>query len=201
MAFIPTPQGVKVAVEGSQEAIPVVNVYHVDAGAAVSDTILDDVAAVFSNWMTTTLLPLLDSTYVLNRIVVTDISVANGHQSILTFTTGNVGGITGQPCAANAALCISWRTLQTGRSFRGRTYVGGLNNGVLVDPHTMGTTYANGFATAFVNLRTAIQTAGYVLSVLSLVANKIARVAGVLTEITSLIVDTKIDSQRRRTAN
>jgi hypothetical protein len=37
--------------------------------------------------------------------------------------------------------------------------------------------------------------------VLSRFALGVARVAGLLTEITSIITDVKVDSQRRRTAN
>lgn len=201
MPFIPTPRGVEVVVKATQNTIPVVNVYHVDVAGPVDDTNLQDVRNVFGTWMTGTLLPLLDSSYVLNEIVATDISVANGHQFSTSYTTGNAGGISGQPAAANAAVVISWRTASIGRSFRGRTYIGGLNNGILVSAQNIGTTYATSFAGAAQDLIDLLTTAGYILSVLSKFSNLVARAAGVLTEIISFVVDTKVDSQRRRTAN
>ena len=201
MAFIPTTHGVEVVVKGHQGTVPVVNVYHVDAGAAVTETVLEGVEAVFSDWMTGTLLPSLSSTFTLDTITAKDISVANGSEFTETFTTGNVGGASGAPVAANAALVVSQRTNKTGRSFRGRTYVGALPASQQQDEHNMETTYAAGILDEFGDLIDALQSAGYVLCVLSKVANGVQRLTGVLTEIIALIVDTKIDSQRRRTAN
>jgi hypothetical protein len=39
------------------------------------------------------------------------------------------------------------------------------------------------------------------LGVVSTIANKVHRVTGLITEITSILVDNKIDTQRRRSAN
>jgi len=201
MAFIPTPEGIEIVVHGAQEGIPVVNTYHVSAGGSPTDTQLQDAAEAVSSWMITDMIPYLDSTYVIQDVVATDISVADGHQFTDLSAAGYGGTIVGAPMAANAAVVISWRTARTGRSYRGRTYIGGLNNGILLDPHNITTVYAGHYATAGQSLIDILAVAGLVLSVLSKVADKVARVAGVLTEIVSLIVDTKVDSQRRRTAN
>lgn len=201
MSFIPTPQGVELRVIADQNGVPVVNIYNLKAGGAV--TLADLIAAVntFVTWYESIGRGYYHQTYVLQSVVATDISVANGIQyTTATFTTP-AGAITSAAAAANAAVVISWRTPFVGRSFRGRTYVGGLANAELLNAQTVQTTTAAGMAADWGALMTAFQTAGLVLSVLSKYALKVARVAGLLTEITSIIVNTKLDSQRRRTAN
>lgn len=201
MAFQPVPQGVEVVVKGIVSGSDVVNVYHVDAGASPSDAALDEIVGIFENWMLTDLLPVMNAAYALNTITATDISAEGGHQVVRNYTTGNTGGLTGAPFANNSAMVISWRTLRTGRSYRGRTYLGALSISQIADANNVVVGYASGVATIFVQLRTALAAAGYTLSVLSRVLAGVTRIVGVLTEITSLIVDTKIDSQRRRDAN
>lgn len=201
MAFVATPHGVKVALEGSQGGIPVVNVFHVKAPGEVAIGVLNEILDVFVAWVEDNWLASLSGTYTLLAIRCKDISTSDGIEVVHNYTSGNTGGAGGAATAANAAMCITWRTLYTGRSFRGRTYVGALPASQQHDAHHMETTYAAAFADYAMNLIEALQTAGYVLCVLSKVANGVARVTGILTEIISVIVDTKIDSQRRRTAN
>lgn len=201
MPFIPTPLGVKVSIEAVQNSIPVVNVFHVKTPSAPTITMLQEIADVFETWVQTTYRNRMHESWRCDRVVVTDVSVANGAQVINPLTTDQFGTNAGDPAAANAAVVVSWRTGLTGRSYRGRTYIGALPNSVLVTPQNVSVTYATNTLAAFTDLLDALETAGYVLCVLSKFANKAARLFGVLTEITGLIVDTKVDSQRRRTAN
>ena len=201
MVFQSTPHGVEVEVKGRQEDVPVVNVYHVNVGATPTPTDLDNIRDIFSTWMTSTWLPNVHTSYTLDSITAKDIEVEDGPESAIAFTTDNTGAAGGEPSAANAALVISWRTARTGRSFRGRTYLGGLPNAELVDPHNVNPTYAGTVAAIGDALMTALTAAGYTLSVLSRISAGVARVTGLLSEIIQVITDTKVDSQRRRTAN
>jgi hypothetical protein len=65
----------------------------------------------------------------------------------------------------------------------------------------MGTVAAGTYATAFSALLSGLAAVGQTLVVVSRFADKVARVTALVTEIVALIVNTKIDSQRRRTAN
>jgi hypothetical protein len=96
---------------------------------------------------------------------------------------------------------ISWRTGAIGRSFRGRTYIGGLDGAATITAQSVSTSFAGAIAAAASDLIDRLQTYGAALAVLSRYASKVLRVTGLLTEIISVLVDTKIDSQRRRTAN
>lgn len=201
MAFQAVPNGVEVVFNATQNGVPIVNVYHVKTPGAVNDTVLLEISEVFFDWWQASVQAAQHNSYVLNTIVAKDLTVANGHEVTTILTTDNTGGAGDEAAAANAALVMSWRTANTGRSFRGRTYVGGLPNAVLSDAQHMGTGEAAAWATRAADLIDALETAGYVLAVLSRVAAGVQRVAGLLTQIISVVVDTKLDSQRRRTAN
>ena len=200
MTFISTPQGVEAKLIMSQNAVPVVNVWNFDVGHAVTLGDLTGVFAVVDAFVTSDLRGLMHISVTYDQIIVTDISVPNGQQIIMTPTSPN-GLNTGVAAGANVAFVASLRTVHTGRSYRGRTYMAGLTASVLSDAQHTSTVYAAAVNTAFVNFINAVTTAGYKLCVLSRYLNNALRVAGLLTEIISVITDTKIDSQRRRTAN
>jgi hypothetical protein len=201
MAFVPTPNGVEVTFKGTQNDIPVVNVFHLDVHTSPDVTLLTDVLDVFGTWVASSWLTIMHTSYVLNQIIAKDISVVDGEEVALNLTADNTGEGTGAPTAANAALVASWRTIKTGRSFRGRTYIGALSNAVLNDAQNVTLLFAGGVADLMTGLLEALDAAGYTLCVLSKYALGVARVAGLLTEIIGVVVDTKVDSQRRRTAN
>ena len=201
MAFQATPRGIKVVIEGFQNDVPVVNVFNVDNGAAVVNSDLVAVAGVFSTWMQNYLLDITHQSYIVSQIVVTDISVENGEQFIEATFADSQGHNTGLAAAANAAMVVSWRTAKTGRNYRGRTFVGAMTNADLVDAQHVNVTTAAIYATQFQALLDALTATARALCVLSRYLAGTLRVVGLLTEIISIIVDTKIDSQRRRTAN
>lgn len=200
MAFQVTPNGVKLEMNGIQNTVPVVNIWHVKTPGAVGTADLDDiVAAALAWWEANT--GFWHTTYTLQNFTATDISVANGSQSVLPAGVINAGTAAGGAAAANAAACVSLRTAFTGRSFRGRTYFGGLAQTTLLTAQTMATVTANSYATLMTDLIDALAAAGQTLCVLSRIAVGVVRVTGLLTEVISVLCDTKIDSQRRRTAN
>jgi len=201
MAFVATPNGVMVKLLGVQNGIPVVNIFHLNVGTSPTPEILSDIADDVQAWASTDLMPLLHSSYTLNSIYVQDISVANGafHENVLT--TDNVGENGGSAAAANAATVVSFGTGLTGRSFRGRFYIGALPQSFLTDAQHIYSSVATDIIAAFQALINAMEAAGYVFSVLSKIANGVARAVGILTEVTTIATDTKVDSQRRRTAN
>jgi hypothetical protein len=166
----------------------------------VSSADLDDVViASLAYW--NDLKAGLSSSYTLSNITVTDVSVANGTQVILPLVTDNTGAVTGVAAAANAACCISLRTNFTGRSFRGRFYVGGLPQEALLNAQSLQPSAAAAYAGFMEDFITAVSALGKTLVVVSNYAAGVVRVIALATEIISVIVDTKVDSQRRRTAN
>jgi len=200
MPFISTPQCVEVKLISSQNSVPVVNIWNVDVGAAVSSVNMAAVHTAFDSWLTSDYASIIQPSVLFIQWIITDVSVPNGTQLIFTPTTAN-GQATGAQSAANASVVASLRTAKTGRNFRGRTYVPGISQSVIVDAQHVSTGYAASVNTVFIHLITTLVTAGFKLSVLSRYLAKALRLVGVLTEVITIITDTKIDSQRRRTAN
>jgi len=201
MAFQAVPNGIEIVLNAVQNGVPIVNAFNVKDTATHDAALLESYANAVLTWWRDTISDIISNSYVLQNIKVTSLAASTGPQFILPVTTDNQGSLTGEQVAGNAAVVVSWRTANIGRSFRGRTYQGGLDAAATDTAQTVSSAFAAGVADSFQALLDAIETVGGVLCVLSRFADKVARVTGILTEITSIIVDTKIDSQRRRTAN
>lgn len=201
MAFQPVPDGVEVVINGVQNTVPIVNVIHVQDTEVHDEARLGEICDAVKAWWSTYLAPLLHTSYTLQSIVATNMTSSAGPQVTRSYTTGNVGLQTGDPSAGNGAVVISWRTANIGRSFRGRTYVGAMGSDQLTTAQTVDPTVLTAYLSAGTHLVDALTAIGAKLAVLSRYAAKALRVAGLLTEIISVIVDNKVDSQRRRTAN
>lgn len=200
MAFQVTPRGVKVEINALQNGVPIVNVHHIQTPSTVSTADLDDILAAYDAWWTGHKDGFHPS-YVLQNFTATDISVEDGVQTIFVYGGGSPGTSTGAAAAANAAVVASLRTAFTGRSFRGRHYYGGLVVPSFTDAQHISSSVASGYAVTITDLIDLLSDVNMTLCVLSRYANKVLRVVGLLTEVISVIVDTKVDSQRRRTAN
>lgn len=200
MALGIVPNGIKVEWNAIQNGVPVVNRVFVTQSGTVTSADLDDVlieALAFYNVFKAA----QDASCVLQNITATDVSVANGTQTILPVTTNNTGTGTGGPMAANAATVVSLRTNFTGRSFRGRFYLGGQALANQQDAQNIKASTAAVMAGWFEDFIDALNAINKTLVVVSNYASGVVRVVALATEIISVIVDTKIDSQRRRTQN
>lgn len=200
MASDVVPNGIKIEWNYVQNGIPVVNRVYVTKTSAPGSGDLDD-AAIAATAFYNDLKALQHPTLTLTNITVTDVHVANGLQLVVPFTTDNVGTAAGTAAAANAAQVISLRTAQIGRAYRGRFYAGGLSNGNLQDSQNWGTAQATTLAGYFEDFIDALNGINMTLVVVSRFLNGVQRAVAVATEVIALIVDTKVDSQRRRTAN
>ena len=200
MTFQAAPQCVECTFNQSQNGVPVVNRWNIDVGHAVTHSDLTGVFAVVDAWVTSTLASNQCTTVSYDTIVVKDISVPNGEELVYVPTTPH-GSITTSALPNSTAIVLSLRTALTGKNFRGRTYLGGLPTIAQDDATHIKAAYAAGYVTVMTDLITHLTTAGYKLVVLSRYLAKALRLVALATEIVSVIVDTKFDNQRRRTAN
>lgn len=200
VAFQAVPQGIQVKLLMNQNGVKMENVWNVDYGAPVTPVGLGLVGGIFDGWITSDYRPLMNTSVNFDQLICTDISVPNGAQDI-RVPTSPTGTNAGVQSGGNVAFVASLRTLSTGRNFRGRTYVPGIPQTYLTDAQHVSAAYAGVVNGAFNNLLAALVAGGYKLCVLSRYLNTILRAVGLLTEVISVITDTKIDSQQRRTAN
>jgi hypothetical protein len=98
-------------------------------------------------------------------------------------------------------MCASLHTNARGRSFRGRMYIGGLPLSAVNNPISFYAANTDAVRDALDVLRTDTWTNDARWGVLTKYANKVARSEGFTTNIESVSIDTKIDSQRRRLGN
>lgn len=101
--------------------------------------------------------------------------------------------------ALNVAFCIKLSTGLTGRSYRGRLYIGAISNDLLQTPVTMSVTAANNFIGQLTTLKNNLSAAGHTWYVVSYRQNKTWLTTGVRTAVTTFIaVDYNLDSMRSR---
>ena len=201
MVFQPVPDGVEVVFDGVQNGVPVVNVFNVLDTESHDEARLGEIADTFKDWWDTFVAPMQSTSYILQSIKATNLTSSAGPQVIRAYSTSNTGTNGGGEAAGNAAAVISWKTAAIGRSFRGRTFVGALAETELSTAQSLDSATVTALLSAGTNLLDALDAIGAKLAVLSRIAAGVVRVAGLLTEIIAVVVDNKVDSQRRRTAN
>lgn len=198
MPFPPTPNTVKVAVTGQLAGQQVTNVYYVEKISAWTLPELEQVADEFIAWLRTEVLPLLATEFVYTLIEILDLTTANGIYYTRQIDSPNTGQIASPAMPNECAVCLSLRTGQSGRSFRGRKYMSGVpeNN---VTNNTVTTPYLQAWVNAFNGLLLTIGTAGWSWVIVSTIENGVPRAQGLTTAINSVIfTDDIIDSQRSR---
>lgn len=155
----------------------------------------------------TSLLPFLSSAIQLLRVVGTLLDVADGLTAVSIVSLPAAGGDGSESAPSNVAACISKRTGQSGRSFRGRNYIPAIPNSAITT-NTLSGDFTGGVTTAFGSILGAGGEDGWVPVVVSRFSGftivdgrkvPTPRETGIATQITShFFVDDTVDSQRRR---
>lgn len=109
----------------------------------------------------------LNSGWTCDNIISIDRSVANGEELLHTPVAPIVGALGTEVLPLQTQMCVTWRTANSGRRYRGRSYLGGWT----VDANTATGELAAGtialVQTAADDLLTALDTADQHLAVLS----------------------------------
>lgn len=199
MAFIPTADTAQFEAVFQWDGQIVENVLHYrNTADGVTESNLPDFAETLLAYIRTTLLPLMADTVTLLRLVAKGIDILDGIVYVATTSLPDDGG-GGSPALPNSnTISYSWRTGSSGRSFRGRSYIIGLQEG-----HVTGNDLTSGAITAFgaamEGLRTVGVDDGWEMVIVSKYHAGAPRTTGVATLVTSsFFVDTKVDVQRRR---
>lgn len=199
MPFIPTPNGIRVAMHFTSAGQQCRNIFHVKGPAEPTVGDLIDVAAVFIAWWTAEMRPLTATTTTLDAVEVTDITSASDDGVVVTTTLPLAGTSGGNALPNNATVVTKLTSGLTGRSRRGRSYMVGLTDSNLsTDKQHVSTAMQGVLQDAFRELISALVTAGLELAVASFFADGAPRTEGLLTPITDAQVNPSLDSQRRR---
>lgn len=200
MAFQSAPEVVEVTLQQRQGGAPVINRFNIRVFTTPTTEILENVADIVDGWITTALAGNHPSTFFYDQIVVKDMETENGEVVTRVPTTLH-GTSSGTAAANNAASTVSFRTHLTGRNYRGRFYMGGLVTASFTDATHISDAAASGILATLQALLDAIEAGTYELVVVSRWLANAKRVLAVAHAVTTLIVNTVVDSQQRRTGN
>lgn len=200
MAFIPVPNVAQVNVRGTYLNEQVENTLYVRQNVGWTAESLSLMCGAIATWFQASMLPLLSTFYTFREAYAVDLTTVSSGTATASPVSTATGGTAGDPLPGNVALCASFRTGSRGRSFRGRNYVCGL-----VEPNVTGNNIASTWANSVVNAYEQLLIPDEWLAtiqewvVVSRYANNQPRSSGIATRITDvLVVDTFVDSQRRR---
>lgn len=157
------------------------------------EDLLDQIAL---EWGVADLRADVSSDVTLGELVATDMRTQGASQRIVIV--GAAGTNAGDMAAQGAALVCTLRTALRGRSYRGRFYLAGLSDTLLVDGEWLIASAAN-LPEFLEDIQAAAEVLGWKLVVLSRWFNEIERVAALGQEVTAILIRALAPgSQRRR---
>jgi len=201
MAFQPCPLTAEVRIQATLNGQQVENVFHCLVSATPTSGDLDTIRDTFQTWVEGEYASINSSNVAFNQIVVTDLNVEGGGQSIVTFVPTVPGDVESAVKTNQDTLAVSLRTGHSGRSFRGRSYILGVPTSDYAgdNPNMVSNAYADLVVPAYQGLIDALSIAGFPLAVLSRFHDHAPRANGLSTEITTVtLVNQIVDSQNRR---
>lgn len=198
MPFIPTPGAFRLTITADALNRPINNVIAVQhAGAGTPGGAQVVAQAVMDAWIAN-VVPELQNFYHLQSVTAWDQTAVDAPVATVIAPANTLGGRAGQAAPLHSAAVLTLRSLNRGRSARGRIYLGPLpeddTNGGF-----MSQAYGDVLAAAVDEFRTDLQTVGITWSVLSLQTGGAPRLAGVMYEITAVeLRDLALGTQERR---
>lgn len=199
MAFQRVPETAEISVIQSLQGVTIQNTFHARKTGGYSESDLANLANVIDiNWATY-VLPYQSTTLVYNKTEVRGLDDENDLIKEDADNTG-FGGIASAPLPNNVAFTIKRLSGFTGRSARGRLYIGGIPQAAnAADENFITSTYANNYAGGVDSCRSAIVGASWVPVIVSRYSNGVLRTTGVtFTWATTTYTDLRLDSRRDR---
>lgn len=202
--LIPVPNTVRVAFRQTWSNLEAYNIYNVLCPAPASAADLTAIATVFKAWWDNNLRAQTTNSVVFNGMELTALDAPGSPVLTYVNTTNTNGSAAIGNHPPQVAVCISFKTGLSGRSYRGRVYhafpsAGWGNTGGVIAGATVVVIQG-----VYDNLRTRLIAAGYNLAVASLYSGidadgkKIPRTTGFATPVQIVAVGNRLDTQRRR---
>lgn len=204
----PAPQVVRVALTGLTQARPWANIIHLQyIGTRPTNTTLDALCVSIGSAWATSLAAQVASTTSITLITAVDLSDVNGAGGSSNQVVPGTGTGT-NPLPVNCALCITWKTAARWRGGHPRTYLPGMIGTNVTNGNQWTSAYrtaTNTAATTFHNNLNALTTGGNTWTHVCLRRHQtlvdgshVVLNPAVPIPITTTLVDSRIDSQRRR---
>lgn len=198
MAYIPAINVAKVGVDFTLSGQKVAMTFHFKKEGGWDIDGLEDLGAAMILWAVNELMTGISQEILLTGATAVDLTTATSPSVALPVTPPEAGGIALPSIASNAAACVTARTPQRGRSFRGRNYVPGLATDALEDAGFLTLGALSFLTSCWSELDTVEDTTSSTHGVASFQSNLAPRAAALFTPYTSYTMDQPLDSQRRR---
>ncbi len=197
MAYIRLPLGIRVALEYELFGKVIVNVYHVTTTDPILTVKLIDIAEIFEAWWTNNLAAEFTTDIGLTAVTALNLDVPNGEKITVAVTPPVTGAEDPPTTTNNVAIVASFATAKTGRSFRGRAYLAGLRE-LSIAENVIGVLKAADIVDDYLDLLTLLELANSQFVIASFQTAGAPRAEGVATDVQSVSMNTRVDTQRRR---
>lgn len=197
MPFIPALKTVRISLEFTLNGKVCVNVIYANKTTTIVSADLVEIAETVRDWWIAHIKPIASADLSLQSVVTRDMTTEAGEQRILTDGLPSVGSVADGAMPNNVALVASLRTGIVGRSFRGRVFNLGLAESQ-VNQNLVDTTTQAAWLAAYDQLHTDLEAIDASWVVASFRHSGAPRVTATLTPINEVIVNRRVDTQRKR---
>jgi len=173
--------------------------FHKDSGEVASAD-CQTLGEFLADWWSDHMKQLLTDHLTLREVYVRGAERVSGNPEY-TATNGlpASGTVGAESMPGNVALCVSFRTGLTGRSYRGRNYISGMNDSV-VSGNQFQASFVSNVVNAYGILLDDLPT-GFTWVVASFQTNGVPNIPGRIHPVQSILAtDTNVDSMRSRLA-
>lgn len=199
MAFIPVADTVQVELFMSLYTQKIENTLYFRLTGGFGLPEVTDLWNKLLSWWTTDYAAIMSMDLSLRGAKFTDLSTSTGFTYEPSAPTPNPdGAINSGGLPGNVAMCVSFKTLSRGRSYRGRNFVSGFPETVVVG-NTFDASAVTAIQSAYAAILSLPFTDPWEWVVVSRETAGAPRVTGVATPVvTAVVLDNLVDSQRRR---
>lgn len=197
------PNVLRMTFEGQQNGVPAVNVMHAAfVGGIPTPADLELFGSSLEAFWVGNFLPLQNPDYGLRSIKIVDLSSMSAAQADHVAVHPGTHG--GDACMAQVAIVLSWKISRRYRGGKPRTYMAGIAENQVIDPQHISVGYTAAWAAAAETFRTNVNAYGtapftaMTLGSVSYYTGHAVRPAPLFDPFTSVAVDSRIDTQRRR---
>jgi len=199
VAFIPAPNVAEVVVGCEVNSQDVFTVHNFLYPSAITIGDLTDLGVMVANSWGEYLAPLLSTAIHLLFVKCTDLTTVSAPAVEFFPTANNFGEVGANPLSNNSALVVSWQTANRGKSYRGRTYQGGIPVTAAGNAIVVTGTFQMALATAMQNFMDAIEVGqGVTQVIVSRQTANAPRTTAVSTPVTTLSINLALDGMRSR---
>jgi len=198
MPFQSVPECAEVVIKATVENLPVFNVLNFWKPGGYDIVDLDALTLAVDTAWSSYFLADLHTSYLYQGAFGKGLELINDIQSSSVAGAG-AGSASGDGFPNNVAFVLTFRTGLTGRSARGRAYIGGIPASATTTNNTVFSSFAAAMVADMGQVKTAAVGAGWQLVVVSRITGGALRPLGVHNAVTSIVArNTELDSQRRR---